>query len=713
MQSPVHLAAALPPDEEERLRALRALEILDTAPETSFDRITAAAARIFRVPVAIVSLVDRDRQWFKSIVGLPIVETSRDVSFCAHALLTPDEVTVVPDAALDARFADNPLVTGAPGIRFYAGAPLRTAAGFALGSLCVIDTVPRDVFSEEERATLADLAAVIVEMLGLRQAIQRAGAQDAARERKPAQGELEISHNLLRAIIDGTDDAVFIKDRDCRYLLMNPAGADFFGCAPAEIIGRSDYDFFLPEAARRTCEHDREVMETGQSRTYENADLIAGKPRVFLTTKNPYRDADGNLLGVIGIARDVSRQRRDAEALREAKEEAERANHAKSDFLSRMSHELRTPLNAILGFGQLLEIGELGPKQHDAVGHILRAGRHLLALIDEVLAISRIEAGRMELSLEPVGVSEITGECLSLISRQAADRGISCRDCCSGEPTDGHVLADRQRLRQVVLNFLSNAVKYNREGGQVILSCKEAPGLERDEPRRLRIGVSDTGGGLRPEEIERLFVPFERLGAERSSIEGTGLGLALSKGLVEAMGGRMGVESVLGQGSTFWVELPQAENPLKRLQRQVKAPDDPDATADEFPCRGTVLYIEDNLSNLQLIECVFESRPGVELLSVQQGTLGLEVAAARQPGLILLDLHLPDLPGWEVVVRLRDNPRTAAIPLVIISADATAGQINRLRAIGVVDYLMKPIDVAKLLALIDEHLCRSPELAVV
>ncbi len=828
------LAAEVPSNEQERLETLRSLEVLDTAPEASFDRITATAARIFRMPVALVSLLDRDRQWFKSRVGISLCETGREVAICAHAMLRPHEVTVVENTTLDARFADNPLVTGEPGLRFYAGAPLVTPEGFALGSLCVLDFVPR-TFSPEEQATLADLAATVMEMLGLRQAINRAKALEETRERaetalrqsetrfrrmaantpgmvyqfvlrpdgsfyfpyvsdgcreiygigpeviyaeprrvlefldaeglasfhtavaksaatlepwswegrvhrpnaplrwvqgisrperlpdgeilwdgmlvditlrKKALGELEVSHNLLRAVIDGTDDAIFIKDRASRYLLINPAGAAFLNHSQSEIIGHDDSTFFSPAAAAVTRQHDLDIMESGQSQTYEDEDFVEGRSRVFLTTKSPYRDGKGALLGVIGIARDITKQRQDAVALREAKEEAERANQAKSDFLSRMSHELRTPLNAILGFGQLLEIGTLLAKQRDAVGHIMRAGRHLLALIDEVLSISRIEAGRMELSLEPVGVSDIAGECLSLVSRQAADRGVSCQNTCTDADEAGyHVLADRQRLRQVVLNLLSNAVKYNREGGRVILSCREAPSNEPDRAGLLRIGVTDTGAGLAPEEIARLFVPFERLRAERSSIEGTGLGLALSKGLVMAMGGRMGVDSVPGEGSTFWLELPLAENPLARLTRSSEPAEGERSSLTERPCHGTVLYIEDNLSNLLLIECVFESRPGLELLSVQQGTLGLEVAAARRPDLILLDLHLPDLPGWEVLARLRETPRTAEIPVVIISADATPGQINRLRAIGVLDYLTKPIDVQKLLNLLDTQLC--------
>ena len=333
-----------------------------------------------------------------------------------------------------------------------------------------------------------------------------------------------------------------------------------------EIIGRKDDDFFSPETARQTRTHDLEVMESGRSRTFLDDDIVAGVERTFLVTKSPYYDAAGKLLGVIGIARDTTEQRRAAEALREAKEEAERANTAKSDFLSRMSHELRTPLNAILGFGQLLELHELPDKGIESVNHILKAGRHLLKLIDEVLAISRIEAGHLHLSVEPVALGEITAECLSLVRQMAAERGVQCEDHCQPEDRQpgAYVLADRQRLRQVLLNLLSNAIKYNQPQGRVSLTCERvlAPGDPTGLKTRLRLAVADTGVGLSEEEVGRLFTPFDRLKAEHTQTEGTGLGLALSKGLVEAMGGTLGVRSTLGAGSEFWVELPLADDPL-------------------------------------------------------------------------------------------------------------------------------------------------------
>ena len=514
--------------------------------------------------------------------------------------------------------------------------------------------------------------------------------------------ELQKSHNLLRAIIDGTDNQIFIKDLDSRYLLINPAGAAMLGTTSEQAVGQDDSAFFPPESVVGNRASDQKIMRSGESHTYESSDFINGVEHVFLSTKSPYKDGSGKLLGIIGIAREITEQRRAAEALRAAKEEAEKANRAKSEFLSRMSHELRTPLNAILGFGQLLEMSDVDERESESIDHILKAGRHLLGLIDEVLALSRIEAGRMNLSLEPVRVSEIAQECLSLVGRQAAARGVRCENLCDdADPAyPCYVLADRQRLRQVLLNLLSNAVKYNREGGRLSLACRRVPD-PAGGPDSLRLEVSDTGAGLHAGEIARLFIPFERLDAERTLTEGTGLGLSLSKGLVEAMNGRIGVDSVPGEGSTFWLCLPLAQNPLDAVGHDALALPGGCAGSD---CEGTVLYIEDNLSNLRLIEMLLEDHPGVNLLSAQQGTLGLEMARATRPDLILLDLHLPDLPGWEVLAALRKDPATRGIPTVVISADATGPQIERLLKAGALEYLTKPVHVPTLMQLLARNL---------
>ena len=372
---------------------------------------------------------------------------------------------------------------------------------------------------------------------------------------------------------------------------------------------------------------------------------------------------------------------------RRAEAEADRANRAKSDFLSRMSHELRTPLNGIIGFAQLLELDAKNPDERESVEHILKGGRHLLTLINEVLDIARIEAGKLSISLEPVSVRDVVCSALDLVRPQAALRGVRLPATMT---SDRYVTADRQRLQQVLLNLLSNAVKYNRDQGDVAVSCEQSPG------GRVRLTVSDTGAGIAPGMLDRLFTPFDRLGAEQTGIDGTGLGLVLSKRLVEAMGGLIQVASG-ADGTAFTIELEASEKPAGVVVSADAAIDPRTSQA-----QGTILYIEDNVANLRLLERIVRRRPAITLLSAMQGSQGLELAQAHRPDVIILDLHLPDLPGEDVLARLRDDARTRAVPVVILSADVTPGQVTRLLAQGARAYLTKPLDLNELLSLLDE-----------
>jgi PAS domain S-box-containing protein len=384
---------------------------------------------------------------------------------------------------------------------------------------------------------------------------------------------------------------------------------------------------------------------------------------------------------------------------RRAEADADRANRAKSEFLSRMSHELRTPLNAILGFAQILEMSLEKPREQECLTQILKGGRHLLSLVNEVLDIAGIEAGRVKISPEAVELGQVIGEVLELGRPLAAPRRIEFQ-IDGAQLQVQHVLADKQRLKQVLLNLVANAIKYNRIAGTVTVSCREVPS------DRLRISVSDTGPGIPHTMQARLFRAFERLGVpESEEIEGTGLGLALSKGLVELMGGSIGVHSVVGEGSTFWVELPRTLGPVERQARTGGAPaGEPTSTHT-----GTVLYIEDNLSNIRLLEHVMERRPGVKLLSALQGRLGLELARQHHPDVILLDLHLPDVSGEDVLRELRGDSGLRRIPVIVVSADATQRQIERLLAAGARSYLTKPLDVRLMLGLLDKILDGSAE----
>jgi signal transduction histidine kinase len=400
---------------------------------------------------------------------------------------------------------------------------------------------------------------------------------------------------------------------------------------------------------------------------------------------------------ITGLQADVERARAEAER---AKEEAHLANRAKTEFLSRVSHDLRTPLNAILGFAQILEMEAHDPEQRMMVGHILEGGKHLLNLINELLDISRIESGTFSLSMEGVDVAELISEVVDLTRPVAGAQGIAIN--VSGAASGScYALADRQRLRQVLLNLVSKAVKCNRPAGTVHLSVSHA------EDGRLRVEVADTGPGISPDDLERLFDPVERRLAGQTDVEGTGLGLAVSKRLAEAMGGGMGVETRPGDGSTFWVELTAAEAQPLTLNEEA-APPPPASPVPQDAARegaaGVLLYIEDNISNINLLECLMTRRPNVDLFTTMQGRLALDLARTCRPDLILLDLHLPDAGGDEVLEWLRRDPSTRAIPVVMLSADATPTEISRLLDAGAIEYLTKPVDLGRLLAVLDEHM---------
>lgn len=517
------------------------------------------------------------------------------------------------------------------------------------------------------------------------------------------QGNLE-SYSLLNAIIEGSTDSIFVKDLQGRYLMINSAGARNSGKSVAEIVGKTDSDLIDPERAALVAQSDNEVLASGASMTYEQGELVDGEWRTMLVNKRVHRNPQGDAIGLVVMARDVTALKQQADALKIAKEEADKANQAKSEFLSRMSHELRTPLNAILGFGQILELNAPSAEAKAAVTQILKGGWHLLDLVNEVLEISRFEAGHVDLSLEPISLADVVPESCALVRPLADQRGIRLNDN-QADQCEFFVLADRQRLKQVLINLLSNAIKYNFANGLVDVSC-----IVKDNGN-IRIAVRDTGPGISEQNRSKLFTPFERLGAAHSKIEGSGLGLALSLGLLQAMGGTLGLDSPEEGGSIFWVELPATESPLQTMvisPAEVIEPEN--VSSDEHTY--TVLSIEDNLSNLWLLEAILARRPDINLLAAMQGSMGLEMAQQHLPDLILLDLNLPDIYGADVLAELQKDERTANIPVIVISADATPTQIERLMRAGARSYLTKPLNVSKFLRTMDDALAMQRPLDV-
>ncbi|MBI5214144.1 MAG: CHASE3 domain-containing protein [Ignavibacteriae bacterium] len=455
----------------------------------------------------------------------------------------------------------------------------------------------------------------------------------------------------------------------------------------------SAINFYAPEAQPVISEAVENAIRDGKPWDLELPFITASGKNIWVRAQGLPEFREGKCVRLFGTFQDIT-ERKQAEADRLAREIAERANQAKSEFLSRMSHELRTPLNSVLGFAQLLELDELNLGQQQNVKHILKSGSYLLDLINEVLDISRIESGNMKLSPETVLLNDALVPAVDLIQPLAKQRGITI-DVKLPSSKDIYITADLQRLQQVLLNLLSNAVKYNREHGAISISTS----LLTDGYLHLR--VTDTGKGIPPEKMNRLFVAFDRLESDTKNVEGTGLGLALSKGLIEAMGGRIGAQSEVGKGSTFWFDLQlttqQTESfALAEVEEYLKS--------KTKVKKGVVLYVEDNLANIHLAEKIFGRLPGLKLITVMQGRMAIDLAKQHKPDMVLLDMHLPDINGIEVLKQLRVETTTKEIPIVFMSADATHTQVERALAAGARNYITKPIDVKELLKIVGEVL---------
>ncbi|WP_275410817.1 ATP-binding protein [Paractinoplanes rishiriensis] len=385
---------------------------------------------------------------------------------------------------------------------------------------------------------------------------------------------------------------------------------------------------------------------------------------------------------------------RRSQELHETNQALRQANEAKNEFLSRVSHELRTPLNAILGFSELLTLSELEGDQRDWAAMILKAGRHLLALLNDVLDIARIESGNLAVSVEPIPLGALIADVLDLVRPLAATAGVQLTPAPQ-LPDDLCVAADRQRLRQVLINLLSNAIKYNHPTGTASVIVEHRPN------GWLRVRVIDTGRGIAPQYLSKLFTPFERLDAAQAGFEGTGLGLALSRHLMASMGGTLDVSSLPGNGSTFWLDLPAAD---PATSSHTTAEDADLLALRSYPSPKLVLYVEDMVENVRLVEQILTHRPSVTLIPAMLAGVALELAREHHPDLVLLDLHLPDMPGDQLLTLLRAEAGTCNLPVVVLSADATQHHIDQLHAAGVAAYLTKPITVRDLLHALDQLL---------
>jgi PAS domain S-box-containing protein len=543
--------------------------------------------------------------------------------------------------------------------------------------------------------------------------------RDFTEEQRALKATLDRESEQL-ALLEAFPGFIAQLDNELRYLYVNKRLAALMGVEQKDFVGRTVGEMFGPERAALIRE---EIDRTSQGETVvaerRYPSKNGGPDTIVQVVTAMSLDPAGGKSYHYAFGTDMTSLYRAKAAVDEARAEAERANRAKSQFLAQMSHELRTPLNAILGFAQLLDTDtrlRLASHHRSHLHEIQRGGEHLLSLINEVLELGRIESGQLMLDLTPVELPALLAECLSLMRALAQSRQVLLRPLPACDGPALRVLADRLRLKQVLLNLLGNAIKYNRVGGGVEVEW-------RDEGESLRISVRDSGPGIAAADQARVFEPFERLGTQ-GDVEGTGIGLTLSQRFMQAMGGEIGVESRLGSGSTFWLRLPHARG-LPEPLAEPGADEEVGYGSIDLPgavdsglgpsaqdgTRPTVLYIEDNPVNLLLMEAMLARVPEVQALCVMSPLDGLKLAQRALPELVLLDLQMPEMDGFEVLRRLRDQPATAGIPVYAVSANAQPLDVERAREAGFDGYLTKPVDLAKLSAVVRGVLRRQAALA--
>ncbi len=513
--------------------------------------------------------------------------------------------------------------------------------------------------------------------------------------------ELEAERTFINTVLEKAGALIVVLDK-CGCIIRFNSACERLTCFSfGELRNQPIWEWLIPPEQLEAVKHVFSNLATeGFDSQYENDLMTSDGGRIPIAWNNStIHDDNGDVQYIVSVGLDISERRTTQAAVEKARQEAEKASRAKSDFLSRMSHELRTPMNAILGFGQLLEAdnANLTGEQRQFVSEILQGGNHLLSLINEVLDLAKIEEGKMHVEIQDVNLNKVIATTLRLLKQQALARDIHLSFDVPSD-VDYLVKADALRLKQVLINIISNAIKYNREHGEVKISAT------RQDSGRLRLSVRDTGPGIPPTMQDRLFKPFERLeNANLTVVEGTGIGLALSKRLMGLMQGDIGVVNGAAEGCTFFIELPYAGQ-VQHAMTLASTISQPVQAPHEKMYRYTVLYVEDNSANLRLVETVLRSRGDIHLLTAHTGNLGLDLAFSYLPDLILLDINLPGMNGLEILGKLKKADATREIPVIAVTANAMTRDVEAGLAAGFVEYLVKPLDIKRFHAVTEPFL---------
>ncbi len=682
---------ALPADEKRRLAALHELELLDRTAEERFDRITRLAKRLLRAPIATISLVDADREWFMSCDGLEERESPRALSFCGHAILT-DQSLVVPDATRDERFSANPAVMGGPRIRFYAGHPLKAPDGSRIGALSIRDTKPRQI-SPSEIELLRDLASMVEDEIRLAQVARlEREILESVEARRKTQEHYDRFFSL-------SNDLLCVANFDGYFTTLNEVWEKTLGFTREELKAEPFINFVHPDDRESTIEAAGRIAEGAVVTSFDNRYRTkSGDFRWLYWSAVP---AESESL-IYAVARDITERKTAEAALEAAKLEAEAANRAKSEFLARMSHELRTPLNSVIGFSSVLLRGggaSLKEQERKYLERIRVNGEHLLNLINELLDLAKIEAGKVEVEWRDENLGALIGQAMAQFENQVADRDL---ELVTEVPEGLTALrTDARKLTQILFNLIGNALKFTESGK---IEVRVSPRSGTMEPGTIE--VSDTGIGIPEDKLDLIFETFEQVESTAArSYAGSGLGLAISRSLCNLLGYKIGVASELGRGTTFTIDLGKrvvaeaAEAPADLPRRRWSDRGAAGAPVGDFGDK-VVLVIDDDPDARGLLT-YFLHDLGCQVLTANSGRQGLRLAKEHKPDLITLDLLMPDLDGWEVLRRLRRDESLSDLPVIIVSV---AGSENRGGVLGEVDILDKPIDVSKLSMLLRRNI---------
>lgn len=664
------IPARHPEDEQDRLATLRSLAALDTAPEQGFDDTVLIAKAMTGAKIALVSLVDAERQWFKAKVGMEICETSRDVAFCAYTILQP-EVFWVEDALDDPRFQDSPLVTGEHRIRLYIGAPLQVD-GHQMGALCVMDDAPRPYDAAIAEALTA-LARSVSSLLASRRAEQFASR-----------------------LLEATTDAIICTNEEGQVAFWNPAAQNLFGYSPQDVLDKPAVEF-IPEAQKARYEADLGDLLAGRrldsliERIGRHKD---GREFPLEVSAAAWSEGERRMTG--WILRDRSAQKAFERALAEARTKAEAANVAKSAFLANMSHEIRTPLNGVIGLTDLLARTDLDARQAEMAALIKSSGEQLERLLGDILDLARIEAGEMPLTCETFPLADAIRGAFELCALKADEKGLKMRlDMDPG--AERHVRGDPVRLRQILINLMSNAVKFTPQGS-VALRVRQLEG------ERFEFEVADTGIGFDPALKADLFSRFNQADASYTRrFGGSGLGLAICRELADLMGGQIDCDSRPGQGSTFTVTVPlEAAATALAEADPLEAPERP----------LSILVADDNATNRRVIELILQS-VGAEVRCVEDGAAAVDAFASRSFDVVFMDMMMPVMNGLEATRLIRRREATdglAHTPVLMLTANTMPEHVQSALDAGADAYLTKPIVAARLLEAISAVLTSTTQI---